>query len=39
MGKVVFDISMSMDGFITGANPYPDAEWGGLREGGESLHD
>jgi hypothetical protein len=39
MGKVVFDISMSMDGFITGANPHPDAEWGGLGEGGERLHD
>ena len=38
MGKVIFDISMSLDGFITGANPQPDAEWGGLGEGGERLH-
>lgn len=39
MGKVVFDISMSTDGFITGANPQPEGEWGGLGEGGERLHD
>ena len=39
MGKVIFDISMSLDGFITGANPYPEAGWGGLGEGGERLHD
>ena len=38
MGKVIFDISMSLDGFITGANPHPDAGWGGLGEGGERLH-
>ena len=36
MGKVIFDISMSLDGFITGANPRPEA---GLGEGGERLHD
>ena len=36
MGKVIFDISMSLDGFITGANPHPQ---GGLGEGGERLHD
>ena len=39
MGKVIFDISMSLDGFITGANPRPEAGWGGLGEGGERLHD
>lgn len=36
MGKVVFDISMSLDGFITGANPRPEA---GLGDDGERLHD
>ncbi len=39
MGKVIFDISMSLDGFITGANPHPEVGWGGLGEGGERLHD
>jgi dihydrofolate reductase len=39
MGKVIFDISMSLDGFITGAYPHPEAGWGGLGEGGERLHD
>ena len=39
MGKVIFDISMSLDGFITGVNPRPEAGWGGLGEGGERLHD
>ena len=39
MGKVIYDISMSLDGFITGANPHPEAGWGGLGEGGERLHD
>lgn len=39
MGKVVYDISMSLDGFITGANPRPEAGWAGLGEGGERLHD
>jgi dihydrofolate reductase len=39
MGKVIFDVSMSLDGFITGANPSPEAGWGGLGEGGERLHD
>ena len=39
MGNVVFDISMSLDGFITGANPRPEAGWGGLGEGGEQLHE
>jgi dihydrofolate reductase len=35
MGKVVFDISTSVDGFITGANPRPEA---GLGDDGERLH-
>jgi dihydrofolate reductase len=39
MGKVIFDISMSLDGFITGANPHPEAGWGALGDGGERLHD
>jgi len=39
MGKVIYDISMSLDGYITGANPRPEAGWGGLGEGGERLHD
>src|SRR5215211_443202 len=39
MGKFLFDISMSLDGFITGADPRPEAGWGGLGEGGERLHD
>jgi dihydrofolate reductase len=30
---------MSLDGFITGANPRPQAGWGGLGDGGERLHD
>ena len=38
MGKVLFDISMSLDGFITGADPQPEAGWGGLGKGGEQLH-
>jgi dihydrofolate reductase len=36
MGKVIYDISMSLDGFITGANVRPEA---GLGDGGERLHD
>ena len=36
MGKVIFDISMSLDGFITAANPRPEA---GLGDDGERLHD
>ncbi|GAA3349197.1 dihydrofolate reductase family protein [Amorphoplanes nipponensis] len=35
MGKVVADISMSLDGFVTG--PAPDPEHG-LGHGGEGLH-
>jgi dihydrofolate reductase len=36
MGKVSFDVSMSLDGFITAANARPEA---GLGDGGEQLHD
>jgi dihydrofolate reductase len=36
MGKVVYDVSMSLDGFITGANVRPEA---GLGDGGEKLHE
>src|SRR5512139_1160990 len=36
MGKVFFDISMSLDGFITGANRTAAKP---LGEGGEHLHD
>jgi dihydrofolate reductase len=36
MGKVIFDVSMSLDGFITGANVRPEA---GLGDGGELLHE
>ena len=39
MGKVIYDISMSLDGFIAGANVRAEAGWGGLGEGGERLHD
>jgi dihydrofolate reductase len=39
MGKVVFDISMSLDGFIAAANARPEAGWAGLGDGGERLHD
>ena len=36
MGKVIFDVSMSLDGFISGANVRPEA---GLGDGGERLHE
>lgn len=36
MGKVVFDITMSLDGFVTGPNDSPQRP---LGEGGERLHD
>jgi dihydrofolate reductase len=36
MGKVTYDISMSLDGFIAGANVRPEA---GLGDGGEQLHE
>jgi dihydrofolate reductase len=39
MGKVIYDISMSLDGFITGANVRAEAGWAGLGDGGERLHD
>src|SRR4029453_16349527 len=39
MGKVIYDISMSLDGFIAGANARPEAGWAGLGGGGERLHD
>jgi dihydrofolate reductase len=35
MSKVVYEVSMSLDGFITGANVRPEA---GLGDGGEHLH-
>jgi dihydrofolate reductase len=35
MSKVVFDISMSLDGFMTAANQRPEEP---LGEGGEQLH-
>lgn len=36
MDKVLFDISMSLDGFITGGNRTPEEP---LGDGGEQLHD
>jgi hypothetical protein len=36
MGKVIFDISMSLDGFITAANRRPEEPMG---DGGERLHE
>ena len=36
MSKLIFDISMSLDGFITAANVRPEA---GLGDGGERLHE
>ena len=36
MSKIIYDMSMSLDGFITGANPRLEA---GLGDGGEHLHD
>ena len=35
MAKVMIDLSMSLDGFITGPNPTPDQ---GLGDGGAPLH-
>jgi dihydrofolate reductase len=35
MGKVVAEITMSLDGFVTGPDPGPES---GLGTGGESLH-
>lgn len=34
-GKIIYDMSMSLDGFITAANARPEA---GLGDGGEQLH-
>jgi hypothetical protein len=39
MGKVIYDISMSLDGFISGADARPEAGWAGLGDGGERLHE
>jgi hypothetical protein len=36
LGKVIYDVSMSLDGFITAANVRPEA---GLGDGGEQLHE
>ena len=36
MGNIVVDLSISLDGFITGPNPHPGL---GLGEGGQRLHD
>jgi dihydrofolate reductase len=36
VSSVIFDMSMSLDGFIRAANPRPDEP---LGEGGEALHD
>src|SRR3954464_12903347 len=35
MGRVIADISVSLDGFVTGADPGPVS---GLGRGGEALH-
>lgn len=37
MPKVIFDISMSLDGYITGENPRPEGGMG-IGENGEMLH-
>ncbi|MCA9883054.1 MAG: hypothetical protein KC708_08795 [Anaerolineae bacterium] len=36
MGRVIIDITMSVDGFVTGPNDGPD---NGLGDGGRILHD
>ena len=36
MSTVVYEMSMSLDGFVTGANVRPEA---GLGDGGEQLHE
>jgi dihydrofolate reductase len=36
MGKVIFDASMSLDGFMTAANPRPREPMG---DGGQRLHE
>ena len=35
MSTVVFDMSMSLDGFVRAANPTPETP---LGDGGEALH-
>jgi dihydrofolate reductase len=35
VSSVIFDMSMSLDGYVRAANPRPDEPWG---EGGEALH-
>jgi hypothetical protein len=35
VSAVIFDMSMSLDGYVRAANPRPDAPLGG---GGEALH-
>jgi len=37
MGKVIYDINMSLDGLIAGANARPEAGWAGLGGGGEHV--
>lgn len=39
MSKVIFDISMSLDGFIAGTNAQAGEGWTGLGDGGQRLHD
>jgi len=34
MGKAFYDVSMSLDGFVSGANVHPEAR---LGDGGEQL--
>ena len=36
MAKVIFDISMSLDGFVTASNVRPEEPMG---DGGQRLHD
>lgn len=36
MGQVIYEVSMSLDGFISGSNVRPEA---GLGDGGEQLHE
>ena len=38
MGKVIYDISMSLDGFISGANARPEAGWAGLGDTGTRCY-
>jgi hypothetical protein len=36
MGNVIFDTSMSLDGFMTASNRRPEDRWG---DGGQRLHE